>query len=187
MRRNPTTGPHDPNVGGAGAHARSEAGFSAVTAIVILVILAVFGAAIVTITGTRSASAALDVLGSRAYQAARAGIEWGAFKILDPEKVANNPPAGPYSTPYSCIGSPFSFGLGGQLTGITVTVDCTYADATEFGNLVRIFKLVATSCNIPVGVAPGTCPNTTTAFNYVERQMTAVMETCRLSANGPSC
>ena len=187
MRRNRSAQTDAANVGRAGACAGPEAGFSAVTAIVILVILAVLGAAIVTITGTRSASAALDVLGSRAYQAARAGIEWGAFTILDPEKITNNPPAGPYSTPYSCIGSPFSFGLGGQLTGFTVTVDCTYADATEFGNVVRIFKLVATSCNIPVGAAPGTCPNATTAFNYVERQVTAVLETCRLSAGGPSC
>jgi len=186
MRRNRAVESNAANVGRAGACAGPEAGFSAVTAIVILVILAVLGAAIVTITGTRSTSAALDVLGSKAYQSARAGIEWGAFEILDPEKLANNPPAGPYTAQYVCPGTSTSFALAGGLSGFTVTVQCsTNPPYTEFGNVVTIYKLVATSCNIPDG---GACPNnTTTAFNYVERQMTAVMETCRLSANGPSC
>jgi MSHA biogenesis protein MshP len=184
MRRNRATDSIEARARGAGF--RANAGFAAVTAIVILVILAALGTAIVTITGTRSVSVALDVLGSRAYQAARAGIEWGAFKIVDPEKPANNPPAGPYSTQYACAGSPVSFSsLGGELTGYTVTVACAYTDATEFGKLVRIYKLVATSCNIPDG--GGACPNGTTAFNYVERQMTGVLETCRQSLNGPSC
>ena len=180
MRRNPTAGIRDPNAGRAGTHAHAEAGFSAVTAIVILVILAVLGAAIVTITGTRSTSAALDVLGSRAYQAARAGIEWGAFQIRNPENT-NNP------VRYDCtVPATTHFALAGTLTGFTVSVTCSSTDATEFGNAVRIFQLVANACNIPVGAAPGTCPNTVTNFNYVERQVTAVLETCRLS-NGEVC
>ena len=162
--------------GRAGPPARSEAGFSAVTAIVILVILAVLGAAIVTITGTRSTSAALDVLGSKAYQAARAGIEWGAFQIRNPENT-NNP------VRYDCtVPATTNFALAGTLVGFTVSVQCSSTDATEFGNAVRIFQLVANACNIPVGAAPGTCPNTVTNFNYVERQVTAVVETCRLSS-----
>ena len=168
------------NIGRAGACGGREAGFSAVTAIVILVILAVLGAAIVTITGTRSTSAALDVLGSRAYQAARAGIEWGAFQIRNPENT-NDP------VRYDCtVPATTSFALAGALTGFTVSVQCSSTDSTEFGNTVRIFQLVANACNIPVGAAPGTCPNTVTNFNYVERQVTAVLETCRLS-NGNVC
>ena len=186
MPRNRATGPDAATAGRAGAHSRSEAGFSAVTAIVILVILAVLGAAIVTITGTRSASSALDVLGSRAYQAARAGIEWGAFQIRNPENT-NLAPPGPYTAQYACPGPATSFGLGGELAGFTVTVQCTSTPYTEFGNVLTIYQLVATSCNIPVGVAPGTCPNATTAFNYVERQMTGSMQTCRQSAGGPGC
>ncbi len=178
MRRNRAAGTDAANVRRIGA--RSEAGFSAVTAIVILVILAVLGAAIVTITGTRSTSAALDVLGSRAYQAARAGIEWGAFQIRNPENT-NNP------VRYDCtVPATTHFALAGALTGFTVSVTCSSTDATEFGNAVRIFQLVANACNIPVGAAPGTCPNTVTSFNYVERQVTAVLETCRLS-NGEVC
>jgi len=186
MPRNRTAGADAANVGRGGARAGPEAGFSAVTAIVILVILAVLGAAIVTITGTRSASAALDVLGSKAYQSARAGIEWGAFRIRNPENT-NAVPPGPYTTQYACPGPATSFSLGGELAGFTVTVQCTSTLQTEFGNLITIYQLVATSCNIPVGAAPGTCPNTTTAFNYVERQMTGSMQTCRQSADGPGC
>ena len=187
MRPNRTAYAHAANVGRAGARAGPEAGFSAVTAIVILVILAVLGAAIVTITGTRSTSAALDVLGSRAYQAARAGIEWGAFQIRNRENT-NAAPPGPYTAQYVCPGPATSFGLGGELAGFTVTVQCTSTPYTEFGTLVTIYQLVATSCNIPNGAA---CPNNTTtafkAFNYVERQMTGSMQTCRQSADGPGC
>lgn len=180
MRPDPRAGPQERHICRAGAHVRREAGFSAVTAIVILVILAVLGAAIVTITGTRSTSAALDVLGSRAYQAARAGIEWGAFQIRNPENT-NDP------VRYDCtVPATTSFALAGALTGFTVSVQCSSTDATEFGNTVRMFQLVANACNIPVGAAPGTCPNSVTNFNYVERQVTAVLETCRLS-NGNVC
>lgn len=184
MPRNRTAGADAANIRRAGAPACSEAGFSAVTAIVILVILAVLGAAIVTVTGTRSASAALDVLGSRAYQSARAGIEWGAFQIRNPENT-NAAPPGPYTAQYACPGPATSFSLGGELAGFTVTVQCTSTPYTEFGNRVTIYQLVATSCNIPDS---GACPNnTTTAFNYVERQMTGSMQTCRQSADGPGC
>jgi MSHA biogenesis protein MshP len=186
MHPNRAAGPDAANAGRALACASSEAGFSAVTAIVILVILAVLGAAIVAITGTRSASLAQDVLGSRAYQAARAGIEWGAFQIRNPENT-NAAPPGPYTAQYACPGPATSFSLGGGLAEFTVTVQCTSTTHTEFGNLITIYQLVATSCNLPVGAAPGTCPNTTTAFNYVERQMTGSMQTCRQSANGPGC
>ena len=175
MRRNRSAQADAAGAGCAGARAGRETGFSAVTAIVILVILAVLGAAIVTITGTRSAAAALDVLGSKAYQAARAGIEWGAFQVRNPENT-NNP------VRYDCtVPATTHIALAGVLTGFTVSVQCSSTDSTEFGNSLRIFQLVATACNIPVGAAPGTCPNTVTSFNYVERQVTGVLETCRLS------
>ena len=59
-----------------------QSGFSLVTAIFLLVILASLGAFIVTISGVQQTSSALDVQGSRAYQAARSGIEWGTYQVL---------------------------------------------------------------------------------------------------------
>ena len=59
-----------------------QSGFLLVTAIFLLVILAALGAFILTISGTQQTSSALDVQGTRAYQAARSGIEWGSYQLL---------------------------------------------------------------------------------------------------------
>ena len=59
-----------------------QSGFLLVTAIFLLVILAALGAFILTISGTQQTSSALDVQGARAYQAARAGIEWASDQLL---------------------------------------------------------------------------------------------------------
>jgi len=61
---------------------KQNSGFSLITAIFLLVILAALGAFILTISGTQQTSSALDVQGSSAYQAARAGIEWGSYQVL---------------------------------------------------------------------------------------------------------
>jgi Tfp pilus assembly protein PilX len=61
---------------------KSQYGFLLVTAIFLLVILAALGAFILTISGTQQTSSALDVQGSRAYQAARAGIDWASYQLL---------------------------------------------------------------------------------------------------------
>lgn len=60
----------------------SQRGFGAIAAIVILVILAVLGAAIVSIGTTQQMTSAQDVLSARAWQAARAGNEWGLYQAL---------------------------------------------------------------------------------------------------------
>ncbi|TRZ97734.1 MAG: hypothetical protein D4R84_04745 [Rhodocyclaceae bacterium] len=59
-----------------------QQGFGAIAAIVILVILAVMGAAIVGISTSQQISSAQDVMSAKAWQAARAGNEWGLFKAL---------------------------------------------------------------------------------------------------------
>lgn len=59
-----------------------QAGFSLVSAIFLLVVVAALGAFSVTLSTNQQQSEALDVLGARAYQAARSGIEWGAFQIV---------------------------------------------------------------------------------------------------------
>ncbi len=158
-------------------------GFSAIAAVAILVILAVLGAFVVTVSGIQSHSSALDILGSRAFQAAKAGIEWGAYQVLNPENT--NPPGGPFTTPYPCGAATNISGLGGGLGDFTVTVGCSMSGPyTEFGNTVRVYQITATSCNIPTGSA---CPNnSTTSPTYVERQITTVLSTCR-QTTGASC
>jgi MSHA biogenesis protein MshP len=59
----------------------AQGGFSLVSAIFLLVILAGLGAGMVTFSTAQNRSLQIDVMGARAYQAANAGIEWAAFNI----------------------------------------------------------------------------------------------------------
>src|SRR4030067_2020097 len=61
---------------------RSSKGFSLVSAIFLLVVIAALGTFAMTLSTTQHQSAALDVMGARGYQAARAGVEWGAYQVL---------------------------------------------------------------------------------------------------------
>lgn len=68
---------------GAGMTARGQQqGFSLVSAIFLLVVIAALGTFAVTLSTTQQMGEAVDVIGARGYQAARAGIEWGAFEIV---------------------------------------------------------------------------------------------------------
>ena len=70
------------DVAGAGGGSQCQRGFSLPTAIFLLVVLAGLGAVMATFFTVQQQSSALDILGERAYQASRAGIEWGAFQVL---------------------------------------------------------------------------------------------------------
>lgn len=115
------------------------AGVGLVTAIFLLVVLAGLGVAAVTIFNAQQASASLDMDGARAYQAARAGIEWGLFQQRRRDQCANA-----------------SFGFNDSvLANFTVTVTCRAIGGLtdSSGNpssLVR-FRITATACNQPVG------------------------------------
>ncbi|MCZ7653378.1 MAG: hypothetical protein M5R42_02480 [Rhodocyclaceae bacterium] len=56
---------------------RRQGGFSIVTAIFLIVVLAALGAFAVSMFRVQQTTAAYDELGVRGYQAAQAGIEWG--------------------------------------------------------------------------------------------------------------
>lgn len=98
---------------------RIQHGFSLVSAIFLLVVLAVLGVAMVSFSTMQNQSQALDVMGSRAYQAAQAGIEWAAYTILATSPVVPGGtviPAG---------------GLAGDLGAFTVGVAYTAASAVD--------------------------------------------------------
>jgi MSHA biogenesis protein MshP len=56
---------------------KRQRGFAIVAGIFILVVLAGLAAFVVSVTSTQHLTYAQDVQGARAYQAARAGVEWG--------------------------------------------------------------------------------------------------------------
>lgn len=161
-------------------------GFTTVVAIFLVLVLAVLGALIASVAGLQQSSGQLDILGVRAYHSARAGMEWGAHAVLDPGNTLNPASCAAPVMP-SCPASPTHLsGLGGSLSGFTVTVSCTQtADTTEGNRSVRVFTVVASACNQPAG---GACPNAAPADGYVSRELQATFSKCKdPTASAPRC
>ncbi len=139
-------------------------GFSLISAIFLLVVVTLLGAYVVTLATSQHASEALDVEGARAYQAARAGVEWGAFEILQAPasafRTACEGVGATYATP---ISQPLG-GLAGTLSGFAVDVQCGSAAAAEAGVSVRVYRLTVTASKGTLG-----------SLFYVERQLQAVI------------
>lgn len=135
-----------------------QRGFAIVSALFIIVALAVLAGFIATVSSSQHIGSALDVLGARAYQAARAGTEWG---------MANAHNAGICSASSSIA----------PINGMAITVQCATvasgASGVEAG-LSNIFLVTAIACNQPD--ATGACPGNAAAANYVERRLSALVE-----------
>ena len=136
----------------------SQSGFAIAAAVFILVLLATLALAITMMSTQTQTSHARDTLGSRAYQGAKAGLDWGAYQVLDPSNttatsgsanlpncpgVAGNvcPTA---AAPSSSVmpTTPFNSSV---LAGISVTLACSCADFTEVGRNIRVYQLRATA------------------------------------------
>ena len=157
-------------------------GFAIVSAIFILVVLGALGAFIVNVSTHQQTGSALDVQGVRAYQAARAGVEWGVYQVqaTPAYNFSYGPGPGPVGTALpntrACPASPTSFvPAAPTLAAFTVTVTCVRtpvddAPANNPTNSPAVYSLVATACNQP---AAGACPNLAPAagFDYIERRI----------------
>lgn len=147
-------------------HAR---GFSLVTGIFLLVVLASLGAFMVIFTGQQQDTVKTDVLGVRAYYAARAGINWAMFRALDPDNTIA-PGAAAFA---ACPTGTIALGsLGGSLAPFAVTITCNSSDTTEANRALRIFEITATACN------QAACPGAP-ASGYVERQVVVTVAKCK--------
>jgi MSHA biogenesis protein MshP len=60
---------------------RFQHGFAAIAAIFLVVVLAALGGFMLTFSNTQQLTSAQDIQGSRAYWAARAGLEWGIGRV----------------------------------------------------------------------------------------------------------
>lgn len=169
----------------------TQRGFAMVTAVFILVVLAALGAFILTVSSTQQAGSALDIQGARAYQAARAGIEWGVFQVtrnagyadpgnVDPTRVLHNPspavlPAGFWCAslnPAAPTTASFSMPAGATaLAGFAVTVQCyaTRGASNDANAGPWIFVIEATACS-PAAAGPA-CPGDAGGLGYVERRL----------------
>lgn len=159
MRSTSTTSPESRRPACRG----SACGFTLVTTLFILVVLAALGTALAKISVQQHLGSAAEIDAARALQSARAGLEWAAFQVL-------RNPAPPAAAP-ACF-DVTSFALEG-LAGFTVTVRCTRSPGS--GTLsdgtaaLAFFELVANACNAP---SAGACPaGGTPQRSYIERQL----------------
>ena len=149
---------------------KAQRGFSLVTAIFLLVVLAGLGAAMLTFSTVQQQSSTLDILGSRAYQASRAGIEWAAFQIVQSGVVAPPSGAGGFAALCQAGATSSSVNLAGTLSTLStfsVSVSCNASSAVESATTVWLYSINST--------ASGVAGATVGAPDYVERQMTVTI------------
>ena len=125
-----------------------QAGFAAIAALFVLVVLAALGAIMVSITSSQQLTQAQDIQGSRAYWAARAGLEWSLGSLAAAPSACPLPP------------SPF------MVDGFAVVVGCARSVFDESGTSRVVYTLQAAAS---AGGAPG-------GVGYVERSVSASVE-----------
>lgn len=136
-----------------------ERGFSLVSAIFLLVVIAALATFSVSLTTTQQQSTALDALGGRAYQAARAGIEWGTFQITQSQAAGTGFAADCQAGTTVSHPPPLP---AAQLSVFSVVVECGVTTVSG-DTLDRVYELTSTASGVN-GAAPG-------SPDYVERKM----------------
>ena len=144
----------------AGPVSRRETGFVLMLALFLIVSLAAIGAYLLTVSIHQVEAGVQDEQGARAYQAARTGIEWGAYQLL-----RNS--AGTFATTTcNAAGAPTQqLTLSGGLAGFFAEVACKVTGPeTEGAVSLSTYTIAATGCNKnPCGGILGPA--------YVERQL----------------
>ena len=113
-------------------------GFSLISAIFLLVVMTSLGAVMLTFTSVQQTTSTQDLLGTRAFQAARAGIDYGLYQVLAP---AGNAACGASASPV----------WGGALAGFQTDVSYACNVLNEGGNVVTVFTITSTASQGAVG------------------------------------
>lgn len=121
-------------------------GFALVAAIFIVVVLAMLGVMMVTIGGMQRATVSAAAQGTRAYYAARSGVEWGIYGAI------NNTAATCGGLPSTPTTNTFTLAVNG-LNGYTVSVVCSYTPHFERGNPYNVYLITATATSGAFGEA----------------------------------
>lgn len=107
---------------------RKQRGITLVGAIFVLVIVALLGQFLVSITGVQRQTGLLALQSARAYQAANAGIEWGIDRVVNAASCAA------------------STNLSPNINNFAVNVNCSQVGSyTEADNTVLIYRISSTS------------------------------------------
>jgi MSHA biogenesis protein MshP len=133
-----------------------QQGFLLPAAIFILVILAALGAYALNITSVQQSTSLQDTQGTRAYQAARTGVEWAAYQVLNPGS----------STLVNCPASPSVL----NIDNFAVTVTCSRsANYYEQGSdhTIAMYDISSTARFGATGT-----------LNYIDRQIQLTVSKC---------
>lgn len=133
----------------------SQKGFLLPVAIFVLVILAGLVAYGMRLALLMNQGTIQDIQGSRAYLAARAGVEWAAYQVLMPGST----------TMQSCPSVPSPF----TINGFTVTLTCSQTNGTDKGGTQSIGIYTITS-KASMG--------TSGQQDYVERMIQVSLSRC---------
>lgn len=121
-------------------------GFALVSAVFILVILAMMSSFIISISIISNKTTEFSLQGTRAYFAAKTGLDWGIKQII------SNPTVCPATTALSLT--------QGGLKGFVSTVSCSATQYTEGSSTFNVFNLTALATKGSFG-----------NVDYVSRQM----------------
>ena len=151
-----------------------QRGFGVIAAVIVLVMLSAFAAAVLRSTHGQQAAANQDLASANALQAARAGTEWGLYRALVDSS------GGSVCAPSQQLDFR-------AVNGFTVTVNCSTikireGESTPGAPIEKsIFTISAVACN-----TAGPCPDNASAAtpDYVERRYVA---TVCATATGTAC
>jgi len=129
---------------------RPQQGFTLVTAIFLLVVVAVLVVYMSNIRVVQQTTLLYGVQGARAMQAAQSGIEWGIYRSL-------NDAACPAATSFTLATDP-------ALSNFTISVSCNQSTHVEGATSITAYQLTAIARSGSFG-----------SLDYVQRRIQATV------------
>lgn len=134
----------------------NQKGFLLPAAIFILVILAALGAYALNITSVQQTTSLQDTQGIKAYQAARAGVEWATYQVLNPGNA----------TLVNCPASPSTLSIDNFIVNVTCARSADYMEQGS-DHTIAMYEISSTANFGTVGTA-----------NYIQRQIQITLSKC---------
>jgi MSHA biogenesis protein MshP len=114
-----------------------HSGFSLITAIFLVTVVAILGVFMVTIGSVQQQTSSFSLLSSRALYAADSGMQWAIRRITRDGVAGVNCPAAPATGQVSFTLS------GGAISGYDVTVTCSVQNFTENPVNYNVYNLIS--------------------------------------------
>ena len=107
-----------------------NAGFTLVTALFLLVVVALLSVYMINFSGVQHTTLVYGLQGARAMQAARAGIEWGVYETIFLDNSNGVCNTAPVTTTF-------------QVDGFSVEVRCSESDHIESTETITTYQITS--------------------------------------------